>query len=169
MSDPTKTRISRALLSIGAVAAVSLAAIPAARAQDDSASTFRVILFVAEDGAPQEVGLERLQEVWSEEEGLDRLRTVLRASRIRRLEDVTVLPNRETPALRMGGVTLRVRGAYEDPRRRAMFLRVEAEGGRETFVKEMISRFDETIVVAYPLAEGDRSLVALIVPVPLAR
>jgi hypothetical protein len=45
-----------------------------------------------------------------------------------------------------------------------MFLRVEVDGGEEAFVKEMISRFDETIVVAYPLARGDQSLVALIVP-----
>jgi hypothetical protein len=40
------------------------------------------------------------------------------------------------------------------------------DGGREALVKEMIAGFDETIVLAYPLAEGDRSVVALLVPVP---
>jgi hypothetical protein len=49
-----------------------------------------------------------------------------------------------------------------------MFLRVEVDGGPEALVKELISRFDETIILAYPLAEGNRTVVALLVPAPTA-
>ena len=45
-------------------------------------------------------------------------------------------------------------------------MRLEVDGGREALVKEMIAGFDETIVLAYPLAEGSGSVVALLVPVP---
>ncbi|MDX1623850.1 MAG: hypothetical protein R3199_07695 [Gemmatimonadota bacterium] len=133
----------------------------AAQAAD---TTYRVILYVAENGAPAEISLRRLTEVWSEGESVDRLGELLSSSRIQRLEEVTVKPGGRTPALRLGDVTVRVTGAYREPRRDAMYLRVEMEGGRETFVKEMISGFDETIVLAYPLTRADRSVVALIVP-----
>ncbi len=80
------------------------------------------------------------------------------------MDDVTILPGRETPVIQLGDVTVRVNGVLKEPRGDRMFLRVEVDGGEEAFVKEMISRFDETIVLAYPLARGDRSIVALIVP-----
>lgn len=147
-----------------AAGAVLTAAVPA-HAQGPS-TTYRVILYIAEDGAPRETSLQRLDEVWTEGQSVERLRALLQANSVQRLEDVTVLPSRETPALRLGNVTVKVTGAYREPRRDAMFLRVEVDGGSEALVKEMVSRFDETILLAYPLAEGNRSLVALIVPVP---
>ena len=151
-----------ALAALG-VAAATMATPGPARAQEST--TYRVILYVAEEGAPRQMSLQRLDEVWAEGESLERLQALLDVSSLQRLEDVTVLPNQETPSLRMGNVTVRVRGAYREPRRDAMFLRVEVDGGSEALVKEMISGFDETILLAYPLAEGNRSIVALIVPV----
>lgn len=133
-----------------------------AGAQDDS--TYRVILYLAEGRAPAEITLTRLQEVWAEGEGESRLRQLLNTSQIQRLEDVTVLPGRDTPGLQLGNVTVRVRGLYKEPRHDAIFLRIEVDGGPETLVKEIISRFNETIVLAYPLAEGNRTVVALLVP-----
>lgn len=153
------------LLTILALSVAILAPNRAVAQEDSARSTYRVILYLAEDGAPAEMSLQRLNEVWSEEEGSARLGELLSAGRLQRLEDVTVLPGRQTPALRLGNVTVRVKGAYRAPGRTAMFLRVEMDGGSETLVKEMISEFDETIVLAYPLAEGDRSVVALIVPI----
>jgi hypothetical protein len=135
---------------------------PSALAQEGS--TYRVILYLAENGGQSDVTLTRLQEVWSEGEGAERLRSLLSASQVQQLENVVVLPGRDTPTLRLGNVTVRVQGAYKEPGRNAMFLRVEVDGGPEALVKELISRFDETIVLAYPLAEGNRTVVALIVP-----
>ena len=126
--------------------------------------TYRVILYIAEDGAPTDVTLRRVQEVWREGEGVERLRALLSASSIQRLDAVTVLPGGDTPALRIEDVTFRVTGVLKEPRRDAMMLRVEVDGGKEALVKEMVTRFDETIVLAYPLTEGNRSIVALIVP-----
>jgi hypothetical protein len=132
-------------------------------AQEDG-STYRVILYLAENGGPTDVTLTRLQEVWSEGEGVGRLQSLLATGQIQQLEDVTILPGRDTPAMQIGGVTVRVTGAYKEPRRDSMFLRVEVDGGPEALVKELISRFDETIILAYPLAVGNRTIVALLVP-----
>ncbi|HUP00475.1 MAG TPA: hypothetical protein VM737_03015 [Gemmatimonadota bacterium] len=131
--------------------------------------TYRVILFLAEDGAPRDIELRRLEQVWSEGDSPARLQSLLAASNIRRLDAVTILPGQETPAIRVGDVTVRIRGVLQEPRRESMFLRVEVDGGRQALVKEMISGFDETIVLAYPLTEGNRSIVALIVPTNLQR
>lgn len=77
-----------------------------------------------------------------------------------------MVPGQETPAIRFGDVTFRIQGVLKEPRRDSVFLRLEVDGGREAVVKEMLASFDETIVLAYPLAEGDRSVVALLVPIP---
>jgi len=142
-------------------------AAPARAQAGDANTTYRVILYLADNGEFREVSLRRLDEVWTEEEGVDRLRELLSAREVRRLEDVTILSGRDTPALRVRDVTVRVRGVYRQPDRDSMFLRVEMEGGADTLVKELISSFDETIVLAYPLTEGDRSIVALILPTRL--
>lgn len=149
-----------------AILALAVATAAPARAQDDSGedSTYRVILYVAENGAPTELSFQRLEEVVGEEAGADRIRQLLQASSVRRLQDVTILPGGDTPALKIGDVTVRVRGVYKEPHRDSMYLRVEVDGGREAFVKEVISRFDESLVLAYPLTEGNRSVVALLVP-----
>lgn len=146
------------------IAAMLTALAGASPALAQGGSTYRVILYIAEDGAPSEVTLTRLQEVWTEGEGAARLGELLRTSRIEQLQGVTIVPGQETPALRLGNVTVRIRGVYREPRQDAMFLRVEVDGGPDTFVKEVISRFNETIVLAYPLAEGNRTVVALLVP-----
>lgn len=147
------------------MATVSLVVTAMAQDPTDRGSrSYRVILFLAEDGAPRDVEIQRLKEVWREGEGAARLRELLATGEVRRLDEVTILPGRETPVIRLGDVSVRVNGVLKEPRGDRMFLRVEVDGGEEAFVKEMISRFDETIVVAYPLARGDRSLVALIVP-----
>ncbi|MBW3660635.1 MAG: hypothetical protein KY397_03265 [Gemmatimonadetes bacterium] len=160
----TPFRVSRYVLTLGlAILSGAIMAAPAT-AQDASGSTYRVILYIAEEGAPAEMSLRRLEEVWTADQGTERLRQLLGAGSIQRLEDVRIEPGREGPALKVGNVTVRVKGAYREPRRDAMFLRVEVEGGRDTLVKEMLSKFDETILLAYPLAEGDRSVVALIIP-----
>lgn len=150
--------------AVVAAAVIPATALPGLAQTDGSSSTYRVILYIAENAGPQQMSIRRLDQVWDEGDGTARLRELLQANKVEQLEEVTVLPNRDTPALSMGGVTVRVRGAYREPRKDAMFLRVELEGGQETLVKEMISKFDESIVVAYPLAEGGKSLVALIVP-----
>ena len=156
-------RTLRISLSVAAAFLYAGQAAPAA-AQEAAGGTYRVILYIAETGAPTDVSLRRLNEVWSEGEGSDRLQALLSASSIQRLDAVTVLPGGDTPALRIGDVTFRVKGVLKEPRRDSMFLRVEVDGGREALVKEMISGFDETIILAYPLTEGNRSVVALIVP-----
>ena len=69
-------------------------------------------------------------------------------------------------AIQFGEVTFRVESVLKEPHRDSVFLRLEVDGGREAMVKEMLASFDETIVLAYPLAEGDRSVVALLIPVP---
>jgi hypothetical protein len=158
----------RSPLALLSLALVALAA--PARAQDTGQeSTYRVILFIAENGAPTELSFRRLEEVVGEEAGADRIRELLQASSVRRLEDVTILPGGDTPALKIGNVTVRVRGVYKEPHRDSMFLRVEVDGGREAFVKELVSRFDESLVLAYPLTEGNRSVIALLVPTSLSR
>lgn len=147
------------------LATVSLAVTTTAQTPTDRSSrSYRVILFLAEDGAPRDIKIQRLKEVWREGESAARLQELLATREVRRLDDVTILPGRETPVIQMGDVTVRVNGVLKEPRGDRMFLRVEVDGGEEAFVKEMISRFDETIVLAYPLASGDRSIVALIVP-----
>ena len=98
----------------------------------------------------------------------DRIRQLLEASSVQQLEDVTIVPGGDTPALKIGNVTVRVTGVYKEPRRDAMFLRVEVDGGREAFVKEVVSRFDESLVLAYPLTEGNRSIIALLVPAKIS-
>ena len=157
------------LLLVAALALSPANPVPAL-AQGDSAqeSTYRVILYVAENGAPSEVSFQRLEEVVGEDAGPERIRQLLQASSVQRLQDVTILPGGDTPALRIGNVTVRVRGIYKEPRRDAMYLRVEVDGGREAFVKEVVSRFDESLVLAYPLTEGDRSVIALLVPAQLS-
>jgi hypothetical protein len=160
-------RQSRLILA-AALAAVTLAAtLGPARAYAQTGqpdTTYRVILYLAEDGAPTDVTFQRLNEVVGEGAGADRIRQLLEASSVRQLEDVTIVPGRDTPALKIGNVTVRVTGVYKEPRRDAMFLRVEVDGGREAFVKEVVSRFDESLVLAYPLTEGNRSIIALLVP-----
>jgi hypothetical protein len=155
-----------------ALAAVTIAAtlqVAAARAQTGQPdTTYRVILYLAEDGAPTDVTFQRLNEVVGEGGGADRIRQLLEASSVRQLEDVTIVPGRDTPALKIGNVTVRVTGVYKEPRRDAMFLRVEVDGGREAFVKEVVSRFDESLVLAYPLTEGNRSIIALLVPAKIS-
>jgi hypothetical protein len=142
------------------------AALPADLCGQGEAPTYRVILYVAEQGAPQQVQIQRLDEVWSAEDGAQRLQSLLDSGAVRQLEEVTLVPGQETPTVRFGDVTFRVQGVLKQPHMDSMFLRLEVDGGRETLVKEMIAGFDETIVLAYPLAEGDRSVVALLVPVP---
>jgi hypothetical protein len=131
-------------------------------------ATYRVILYLAEGEAPSDLSFQRLDEVVGEADGPERIRRLLEASSVQQLEDVTILPGGDTPALKIGNVTVRVRGIYKEPRNDAMFLRVEVEGGRETFVKEVVSRFDESLVLAYPLTEGNRSIIALLVPTRLS-
>lgn len=160
-----KVRIS--VLAVLAVLVLAMTGwVTPVRAQAGTApdTTYRVILYLAEDGAPAELSFRRLNEVVGEAAGADRIRALLEASSVRQLEDVTILPGRDTPALKIGNVTVRVTGVYKEPRRDSMFLRVEVDGGRETFVKEVVSRFDESLVLAYPLTEGNRSIIALLVP-----
>ena len=133
-----------------------------ALAQDGS--TYRVILYIAEGGGPSEVTLTRLQEIWGQGESTARLQSLLQSGQLQELRAANVEPGRDATAFQLGNVTVRVTGVYKEPRRDAMFLRVEVDGGPEALVKELISRFDETIVLAYPLAEGNRSVVALLVP-----
>jgi hypothetical protein len=159
------TRTIRSLTIALAALATAFVAPGPTRAQDaEPTTTYRVILYLAENGAPTEVSFRRLQEVVGDDASPDQIRQILQAGSVRRLQDVTIVPGRETPALRIGDVTVRVRGVYKEPRRDAMFLHVEVDGGREAFVKEVVSRFDESLVLAYPLTEGDRSIVALLVP-----
>ena len=158
-------RNSRTIFGLVVVLALA-AAIPAGLRGQSQAPTYRVILYLAEEGAPQQVQIQRLDEVWSEADGAQRLQSLLDSGAVRQLEEVTLVPGQEPPTIRFGDVTFRVRGVLKEPRRDSMFLRLEVDGGREALVKEMIAGFDETIVLAYPLAEGDRTVVALLVPVP---
>ncbi len=151
-----------ALTAVGIAAA--LWATPAIAQTGQPDTTYRVLLYLAQDGAPNDVTFQRLNEVVGEGAGADRVRQLLEASSVEQLEDVTIVPGRDTPALKIGNVTVRVRGVYKEPHRDSMYLRVEVDGGREAFVKEIISRFDESIVLAYPLTEGNRSVIALLVP-----
>jgi hypothetical protein len=151
----------------GLVIVLALAAVfPADLSGQGEAPTYRVILYLAEQGAPQQVQIQRLDEVWSVEDGAQRLQSLLDSGAVRQLEEVTLVPGQETPTIRFGDVTFRVKGVLKQPHMESMFLRLEVDGGREALVKEMIAGFDETIVLAYPLAEGDSSVVALLVPVP---
>jgi hypothetical protein len=155
---------TRAACAVLALALAGEASPVRAQAGTTPDTTYRVILYLAEDDAPADLSFRRLNEVVGEEAGADRIRQLLEASSVERLEDVTILPGRDTPALKIGNVTVRVTGVYKEPRRDSMFLRVEVDGGRETFVKEVVSRFDESLVLAYPLTEGNRSIIALLVP-----
>jgi hypothetical protein len=155
-----------ALTAVTIAATLWVAPVLAQTGQPDT--TYRVILYLAEDGAPTDVTFQRLDEVVGEGAGADRIRQLLEASSVRQLEDVTIVPGRDTPALKIGNVTVRVTGVYKEPRRDAMFLRVEVDGGREAFVKEVVSRFDESLVLAYPLTEGNRSIIALLVPAKIS-
>ena len=158
-----------AAVALTAVAiATTLSAAPARGQAPAPDTTYRVILYLAEDSAPTEVTFQRLNEVVGEGAGADRIRQLLEASAVEQLEGVTIVPGRDTPALKIGNVTVRVTGVYKEPRRDAMFLRVEVDGGRAAFVKEVVSRFDESLVLAYPLTEGNRSIIALLVPVGLS-
>jgi hypothetical protein len=60
------------------MATVSLVVTAMAQDPTDRASrSYRVILFLAEDGAPRDVEIQRLKEVWREGEGAARLRELL--------------------------------------------------------------------------------------------
>jgi hypothetical protein len=159
-----KNGLGSVLLCVLALGMVATPRPVSAQDATQTSSTYRVILFLSENGAPPDVEIRRLKEVWSEGDGAERLRSLLAAGDIKRLDAVTILPGQDTPAIQVGGVTVRVHGVLKEPRKDTMFLRVEVDGGREALVKEMISGFDETIVLAYPLTEGNRSIVALIVP-----
>jgi hypothetical protein len=150
----------------GLAIVLALAATAADVRGQGQAPTYRVILYVAEQGGSQQVQIQRLDEVWSVEDGAQRLQSLLQSGTVRQLEEVTLVPGQETPTIRFGEVTFRVKGVLKQPHMDSMFLRLEVDGGRETLVKEMLAGFEETIVLAYPLAEGDRSVVALLVPVP---
>ena len=156
-----------AALTAVAIAATFWAA-PALAQTGTPDTTYRVILYLAEDSAPTELSFQRLNEVVGEGTGADRIRQLLEASSVEQLEDVTIVPGGNTPALKIGTVTVRVTGVYKEPRRDAMFLRVEVDGGRAAFVKEVVSRFDESLVLAYPLTEGNRSIIALLVPAKIS-
>ena len=158
-------RNSRTIFGLVIVLALA-AAVPADLRGQGQAPTYRVILYLAEEGAPQQVQIQRLDEVWSEADGAQRLQSLLDSGAVRQLEEVTLVPGQEPPTIRFGDVTFRVRGVLKEPRMDSMFLRLEVDGGREALVKEMIAGFDETIVLAYPLAEGNKSVVAHLVPVP---
>jgi hypothetical protein len=159
----------RAAAALTAVAiTATLWATPAIAQTGQPDTTYRVLLYLAQDGAPNDVTFQRLNEVVGEGAGADRVRQLLEASSVEQLEDVTIVPGRDTPALKIGNVTVRVTGVYKEPRRDAMFLRVEVDGGREAFVKEVVSRFDESLVLAYPLTEGNRSIIALLVPAKIS-
>jgi hypothetical protein len=164
-----KSRLSAAAALTAVAIASTLWAAPALAQTSQPDTTYRVILYLAEDGAPTDVSFQRLNEVVGEDAGAARIQQLLEASSVRQLEDVTILPGRDTPALKIGNVTVRVTGVYKEPRRDAMFLRVEVDGGREAFVKEVVSRFDESLVLAYPLTEGNRSIIALLVPVGISQ
>jgi hypothetical protein len=155
----------RTIFELVVVLALAVAA-PADLQGQAQAPTYRVILYLAEEGAPQQVQIQRLDEVWSEADGAQRLQSLLDSGAVRQLEEVTLVPGQEPPTIRFGDVTFRVRGVLKETRMDSMFLRLEVDGGREALVKEMIAGFDETIVLAYPLAEGNSSVVALLVPVP---
>lgn len=152
--------ILAAILTVGVTTGVL------AQEGDAQASTYEVELFLVEDEVSGDTSLQRIRELWPLEGREERLKALLNVERVRRLESVTVIPGGETPAFGMGGVIVRVNGGYRGPDRDRMFLRVEVDGGREAFVKEMISRFDETIVVVYRVDDEDRSLVAVVGPVP---
>ncbi|MGH7588967.1 MAG: hypothetical protein ACRELU_10265 [Gemmatimonadota bacterium] len=154
------------IIGLAIALALAAAANPTGVRGQGEAPTYRVILYLAEQGAPQQVQIQRLDEVWSEADGAQRLQSLLDSGTVRQLEEVTLVPGQETPTIRFGDVTFRVKGVLKQPHMDSMFLRLEVDGGREALVKEMIAGFDETIVLAYPLAEGDRSVVALLVPVP---
>jgi len=154
------------VLGLAVVLALAASADPAELCAQGQAPTYRVILYLAEQNVPQQVQIQRLDEVWSEADGAQRLQSLLDSGTVRQLEEVTLVPGQETPTIRFGDVTFRVKGVLKQPHMDSMFLRLEVDGGREALVKEMIAGFDETIVLAYPLAEGDRSVVALLVPVP---
>jgi hypothetical protein len=159
--------VAAAVLSVVAIT-TTLSAAPAAAQAPTPDTTYRVILYLAEGSAPTDVTFQRLNEVVGEGAGSDRIRQLLEASSVEQLEGVTIVPGRDTPALKIGNVTVRVTGVYKEPRRDAMFLRVEVDGGRAAFVKEVVSRFDESLVLAYPLTEGNRSIIALLVPVGIS-
>ena len=146
---------------------LGLAAVfPADLRGQGEAPTYRVILYLAEASASQDVQVRRLDEVWSPGDGGERLQELIASGPLRQLEEVTMVPGQQTPAIQFGDVTFRIQGVLKEPRRDSVFLRLEVDGGREAVVKEMLASFNETIVLAYPLAEGDRSVVALLVPVP---
>lgn len=163
-----KSRLTPAAALAAVAIATTLWASPALAQTTQPDTTYRVILYLAEDGAPTDVSFQRLNEVVGEQAGAGRIQQLLEASSVRQLEGVTIVPGRDTPALKIGNVTVRVTGVYKEPRRDAMFLRVEVDGGREAFVKEVVSRFDESLVLAYPLTEGNRSIIALLVPVGIS-
>ena len=109
---------SLALLATALLAATSMAQDPAT---DRASRSYRVILFLAEDGAPRDVKIQRLKEVWREGESATRLRELLATGEVRRLDDVTILPGRETPVIQIGDVTVRVNGVLKEPRGERMF------------------------------------------------
>ena len=132
---------------------------PGAHAQDqtgasDPDATYRVILYLAEAGAPTELSFQRLNEVVGEADGANRIRQLLEASSVQQLEGVTILPGGDTPTLKIGNVTVRV-GHLQGT---APGRDVPASGGRRRqggFREGVVSRFDESLVIAYPLTEGE--------------
>ena len=135
---------------------------PAAGAQ--SAETYQVILYLAEDGKVPEAGIRRLEQIVDPDLAREEIQSIISASRFIELEDIVILPGRDLPAIRVGDITVRVRGVLREPRRESMYLRLEVDGGQEAFVKELVSRFDESIALAYPLVDGN-SIVVLLVPI----
>lgn len=162
---------ARALaLGIGLASATITVASPAYAQEPEGETTpvmiqtYKMVLFLTE-GTPQEPSLRRFSEIVPEEALEARLGLVPGVGEVIRLEEIVVRPNRESPALVVDQATIRVNGEYRPPRQQSMLLRIVVDGGSERFMKEVLSRFDETIIVTYPFEGEDRSLVAVIFPV----
>ena len=70
-------RNHRAIPALVIAFVLAAAAVPADLPGQTQAPTYRVILYLAEEGAPQQVQIQRLDEVWSEADGAQRLQRLL--------------------------------------------------------------------------------------------
>ena len=156
------------------VAALGLAiALPSATARPqergESAGgrkTFKTILYFV-PGATGGEGfrVEHLKEVLTESDGASRLALLVDGQAPQRLQALTVTPGQDNAVVKYKDLTFRISGLYRGPQKDRMYLKVSFDQGGQAAVKEFLAGLDQSVVVTYPMAGGEKgSLVALLVP-----
>lgn len=128
--------------------------------------TFKTILFfVPGEAGGEGLKVDRVKEVWTEGDSPSKLALLVKGKPPQRLQAVTVTPGQENTVIKYKDLTFRISGLYRGPEKDRMYLKVSFDQGGQAAVKEFLAGLDESVVVSYPMAGGEKgSVVALLLP-----